>query len=268
MIPIKQACYFSFDHIDCRAFGLRLLTFDPMAGATEQSSTTFDVLEDRSLRKRTPFHYGIDQTDPLSFEMTFGSIEPIRRDKVAEITAWLTGHQQYKWLEIHRDDLEHVRYKVIIPRLELTVLNGDVYGFRASVQCDGYLAYGYPKTFTATVNGTKDVRIINPSSYNGFIKPYTEVLLKSGSTSFSVVNKSDSNREFCIKLPRALGIDVTFKIDNESFVVECSAAQITNVYECIKEFKEFRFVRGINDLELRGNGNRKQVCEFLYQVGY
>ena len=54
------------------------------------------------------------------------------RPKVSDISAWLTGHQQYKWLEIHRDDLEHVRYKAIITHLEPTVLNGDVFGFRAA----------------------------------------------------------------------------------------------------------------------------------------
>lgn len=190
------------------------------------------------------------------------------RPKVSDISAWLTGHQQYKWLEIHRDDLEHVRYKAIITHLEPTVLNGDVFGFRAAVQCDCHLAHGYPETFNCKADGTNEFRIVNSGSYNGYIYPFTEVLLKAGSTSFSVINESDNDREFCIQLPQPLGIDVTFKIDNGCFVVQCDAAQITNVYECIKGYREFRLVRGVNDLKITGHGSIKNTCEFLYNVGY
>lgn len=268
MKPIKQACYFSFDGINCKDFGLQLLSFGTPSGTEEQSTTSSDASEDRSLRKLFPFHYGVDQTSPLSFELTFGKTEEIIRSEVSEIFAWLIGHQQYKWLEIHRDDMEHVRYKVIITQLAPIAMNGRVLGFRASVQCDCPFAYGYPKTFSRNVSGKSSLRIVNSSSYNGYIYPPMEVRLKAGSTSFSVVNKSNDDREFCIQLPQPLGIDVTFRIDNETFIIQCDASQIANVYQCVKDYKEFRLIRGINDLEISGNGFIKFACEFLYAVGY
>ena len=113
---------FIFDGVPCEEYGLMLYYFDNPSTRESSVGTNVDIMETRLNRSTKPIFYGTTMNEPMQFSMTFGSLEPMTKYEVDLVSGWLTGHSEYKWLEIIQDDLADVRYKCFINNLnEVTV---------------------------------------------------------------------------------------------------------------------------------------------------
>lgn len=259
----------TFNGIPSDDFGLILYAkIDNATQKVTSFASPLDIQEDRPLRKYRPYCYGGGHKDVLNFTLVLGCNEEraytrsffdaFDRERIA---GWLTGFQDYRWLTIQQDDLQHVRYYCRITDLEAIEVGGHCVGFEAAVQCDSAYAYMRPKTTTITVSGTKELIFHNRSSMNEPYLPKLEITLSAGN-SISIVNASDGGREFAFReLPASVG---KITVDNERMIMTDSNG--TNLYSCWNK-KTFRLQRGDNNLTITGNGTVSILTEFPVNVG-
>lgn len=261
-------CHFSFDGVPCEEYGLMIYDFGASGSENAVLSSDAKIVEDRISRRFSPLHYGTIVNKPLEFTLTFGadmtSIDSgtyLDRWDLDAIASWLTGHSEYKWLEIMQPDMETIRYKCFITGLKHVDLGKYPWGFSCNVICDSPFAYLQPATYSYTINGNSSFVFYNRSSYRGFYKPRIELVLRSGGT-FSIQNNSDGGRTFLFSgLPTAV---TDLAIDNENEIITCSA--IANPYPYFN-FNFFRLVRGNNELVVNGIGTLNILCEFPVSAG-
>lgn len=119
------AKHFSFDHVPCEKYGLRIFDIDSNNNIATPFASSGELQTDTIPSKGKTFLYGRSLNKPLEFSLVFG-IDPSRvamndyfdRYEMNAIATWLIGHNTYKWLEIEQPDLEMIRYHCIIRDLE------------------------------------------------------------------------------------------------------------------------------------------------------
>lgn len=227
--------------------------------------TTVSLSEDRPARRYRPLHYGANLTGWLEFTLTFGAQEyGLDRFDLEAVAAWLTGHQDYRWLTIDQDDLEPVRYRCIIRELRPVTVAGLPVAFTATVQCDGPYAYAYPREESFLLAGRTDLLLRCDSAHNGYYFPRLKLELDGVSNQFSMVNHADGDREFLLSgLPA--GVPLTLEADCENCILQ-ETGQGHNPYEWFN-FKFFRMVRGDNPVTVTGDGRLTLQYEFPRNVG-
>lgn len=271
---------FSFDGIPCEDFRLMMYEMnDAMHSGTVFAGTKTIVEESLPSRWR-PIHIGVKQDKRLEFEIVFGvdqeRIDANRhmdRYEMEAIAAWLTGHDQYKILEIEQDDMRSFRYKCMITELSAIEYGIVPWAMKAKVTCDGPYAYMYPHVFEYKLN--RDLRdvLFNESSINGYYQPLIRYYPRSGNDTLYISNKTDGGREFILDLmpvslpgsgdPSVAGTS-WLMVDNENGVITNSAG--LNLYPQFN-YNFFRLKRGYNELEMYGDGTLQIVCEFPINVG-
>ena len=262
-------CSFSFNGIPCEDFDLMVYNLDGASQSSGKFATGVSISEETVSRRWKPFFYGTQFKNKLSFTLVFGinlkRIENRRylnRHELEEIATWLTGHNEYLWLEIHQEDLEHIRYKCIVTALEIVDTEMMPVALRATFTCDSPYAYMYPQTFEFPINGETDISFFNESSHNGYYMPIVEYEFQ-GSQSLQIVNHTDKDDVCSLKnLPLAIQ-KVT--IDNDHCIITTDDGSL-NPYPYFN-FHFLRLVRGINELTVTGNGVLRIICEFPINVG-
>lgn len=267
---------FIFDGISCKQFGLQIYDF----GSNTQSDTSFPSVgkayEDRPLHRYSSLFYGISQNIPLEFNLVFGvnidSVDlgkPMDRYEIDAITAWLTGHNTMKWLEVIQPDMEQFRYKCYISELKLITYGNLPWAFSCKVTCDSPFAYTYPEIFTRDPS-EDTILIFNKSGYNGYYKP--TIIIDSlpddaDERNLSIQNQSDNDRIFCFEdIPTEID---KITIDNENMTIIGETAGATSAINLYPYFNLnfFRLVRGVNKLKIEGDATVRIVCEFPVNIG-
>lgn len=265
-------CKFLFDGIPCEAFDLMMYDVNGSANTDTTFASPGSIEEETVGTRWKPYFYGVTYKSKLSFNIAFGVNQRrlddgkyLSRDELDAISTWLTGHDQYKWLEIEQPDMEYVRYKCMIQGLTASNSGLVPWTLIATVICDSPFAYLYPQTFKYNVSGTSgnETTIVfnNESSFNGYYYPKVSIHLNSGN-GISIVNTSDGNREF--KFENIPGSITEINVDNENMVITNN--QDLNIYPCFN-YKFLRLVRGYNILKVVGNGFITFECEFPVNIG-
>lgn len=259
-------CQFSFDGIPCFEHGL--MVYD-IGGAVEDGkfSSPVEIQEDRTAKRYSSLHYGATQNKALTFSFTFGADtraidrgESLDRWDMDVIARWLTGHDEYKYLEITQPDMEPFRYKCIISDLEYTTYGKLPWAFTCQVSCDSPFAYSYPEVLNLTVAGSVNAAMECRAACKYYF-PKVTINLKKGN-SFSIINHSDGDRIFKFEdIPTAVK---TIVVDNENEIITNSAN--LNLYDKFN-FNFLRLVRGYNHLEFVGNAEVFFDCEFPINIG-
>lgn len=191
---------FIFDSVPSETYGLMIYFLDDESKKEVSLGTDIDVIEDRTPKRFSPIHYGVDVNKSMSFPLIFGSTEYLSDWDVDAILSWLTGHQKYKWLE-YVDGDHYVRYRCHLNNMRSVYINGLPVAFECDVECDSQFAYEYPifTEITAT-NGSNPVTLdfLNRSSYNGYLFPTLHLEFGNDCNSLSIINETDNNREFKI----------------------------------------------------------------------
>ena len=259
-----QAYDFIYDGIPGDEYGLML----GYVGSVSQSESSplgadLEIYEDKIPSRTKSLFYGVEET-PLEFDLSFVSCEPFSRFELEQIASSLSGKYRYCPLYICQPDLDGLHFQCILNDFKVTYIDGRPIGLECTAHCDSPFAYADPATFSFATAGNHT--IINSSSDNGYLYPKMEITIPAGSTELKIVNTSDNNRSFSIKLPQSLGADTIFSID-ENYVVSCNNSAIATPYECIDQYRFFRLVKGRNDLVITGNGTVNITCEFRKRVG-
>lgn len=193
-----RSANFLFDGQPSEAYNLMIYFMDDADTRELSFGTDIEVIEDRISTRINPIHYGVNINKSMSFPLTFGSTEYLEDYDVDAILSWLTGHQQYKWLEFVDGD-HYVRYKCHLNNMQSIYINGLPTAFTCDVECDGQFAYEYPITTEYEIDTTEAyIEYFNKSSYNGYLYPQVKLEFSDDCNSFSIINESDSNREFRI----------------------------------------------------------------------
>lgn len=259
---------FVFNGIPCDDFDLMLYDIGSNTQGAGTFASTVSVVEETLPRRWKPYLYGVTYSNKLQFSMVFGVNQRridtgrfLDRYELEAIASWLTGQNQYMWLEVEQPDLEYVRYRCMISDLKIVEFGNIPWALQASVTCDSPYAYLYPQTFEFDVSGSRQVVFYNESSHNGFYMPKLEIDLKRG-TSFTVRNLSDGNRQFSFSgLPSSIS---KISVDNDLCII--TDDQEINIYPHFN-MKFFRLVKGENILYISGNGTLRLICEFPVNVG-
>ena len=190
---------FVFDGVPSETYGVMIYFMDDDSTRELNLGTNVEMIEDRLPKRTTPIHYGVDMNQAMSFPLTFGSTEYLSDYDVDAILSWLTGHQQYKWLE-YVDGDHYVRYKCHLNNVQSVYINGLPVAFTCDVECDGQFGYEYPiiTEVTAYSDSVETIELLNKSSYNGYLYPKLELELDDNCNGLSIINESDNNREFKI----------------------------------------------------------------------
>lgn len=189
---------FVFDGIPSEDYGIMIYFLDDDDTRELELGTDVDVIEDRLPKRITPIHYGVDINKSMSFPLTFGSVEYLSDYDVDAILSWLTGHNQYKWLE-YVDGDHYVRYKCHLNNMQSVYINGLPVAFTCDVECDSQFAYEYETKYIYDINENElEIDFLNKSSYNGYLYPTVELQLGNDCNGISIVNDTDGGREFKI----------------------------------------------------------------------
>lgn len=189
---------FVFDGVPSEIYGLMIYFMDDAESREISLGTDINVIEDRLPKRISPIHYGVDINKSMSFPLTFGSTDYLEDYDVDAILSWLTGHQQYKWLEFIDGD-HYVRYKCHLNNMQSIYINGLPTAFTCDVECDSQFAYEYPTINEYEIDDTEAyIEYFNKSAYNGYLYPELKIEFNNDCNSLSIINESDNNREFKI----------------------------------------------------------------------
>ncbi len=282
---------FSFDGVPCDKYGLMIYFIDDSSNRELSLGTDVTMIEDRLSKRIDPISYGVNMNQSLSFPLTFGSTSTLTEDEVDAILEWLTGHQQYKWLELY--DYENycdpetkqpaidktpqykqirTRYRCHINQVQTEYINGLPFAFSATVECDGPFGYVYPPSefIYSAGNSSSTVTLDNLSSYNGYLYPQMRLEFSGEVKKLSIVNITDNNREFSIdasEMENGLQ-NMIVSIDNQNGIIVVENRTNINLYPYFNK-KFFRLVKGENELKFNtDNGNCTIVlsCEWRRKV--
>jgi len=219
---------FIFDGVSSEAYNLMIYFLSDSETRELSLGTDVEVIEDRLPKRVTPIHYSVDMNKAMTFPLTFGSTEYLDDYDVDAILSWLTGHQQYKWLEFVDGD-HYVRYKCHLNNMQSVYVNGLPIAFTCDVVCDSQFAYEYPQTFQYDVNTTETyIEFLNKSSYNGYLYPKLTLQMSDDCSSISILNESDNNREFKIEYFDRIAINTSARehIYNSTIADEAASSKL------------------------------------------
>lgn len=260
---------FSFDHVPCEKYGLRIFDIDSNNNIATPFASSGELQTDTISSKGKTFLYGRSLNRPLEFSLIFG-IDPSRvamndyfdRYEMNAIATWLIGQNTYKWLEIEQPDLEMIRYHCIISDLEPIQLSWLPWAFSAKIVCDSPYGYRFPKKFNYVCNGSTSISLLSRSTISDFYYPKLDIQL-NGSNTVSIINQSCNNVELNFKnMPRSSS--ATISVDNDLGIIESSDGM--NVYQYCN-FGWLPLKRGKNKMLITGKCILDFICEFPVDVG-
>lgn len=252
---------FVFNGESSLTYGLMLYDFNGSGQNNVAFGNTASIVETRVNNSIYPIHFGVNyHSSPLQFKLIFGSMNPLDRYEIESISLWLTGHQDYCWLQICQPDLEHVQFRSIITQLTPITDGWLPYAFEATVICDCPYAYGFPFEYRYDIDKTANILFRNNSSVREYIKP-TLTYTSNYNGVLSIVNHNDNEREFRLaNIPSSTCVI----IDNDHGIIQETAGK-TNLYSGFN-LNFFRLVHGDNNLTISGNGTLIISGRLLYNV--
>lgn len=266
MAAIFNSYEFVFAGESSLMYGLQVYDLDNFRQDNVPFGNSASIVETRSPRRITPLHFGVNyNSSPLQFKLVFGAEKPLDRYDLEAVSLWLTGYQQYQWLSICQDDLENVEYRCLITQLQPISLWWLPVAFEATVTCDCPYAYSAPWEETHTISGGNTATSItfrNESTVREYLRPQITFTPASSTTSISIVNTSDNNREF--KITDLASGDIVF-VDGETGVIQDQGVNHRNLYGGFNLHLP-RFVCGDNALSVKGDGTLKIGGRFLRNV--
>ncbi len=262
---------FSFDHIPCEEFGLRIYDIDGDINDAAPFASAGELETDVNPSTGRVFLYGRSYKDSLEFNLVFG-VDPymikmdqhLDRYEMDAIANWLIGNDTFKWLEIEQPDLETIRYHCIISELKPIQLSWLPWAFSAKIQCDSPYGYMHSMSFQYASNGTVKAKLISRSTIHKMYYPKVEIDL-NGSNTISIINRSCNNAEIKFSnLPRSSGLKIS--VDNALGKIVSSDVSYSNLYKHFN-FQWFPLKKGVNNIEIVGKCNVKFICEFPVNFG-
>lgn len=253
---------FSFAGESSLMYGLMIYEIDGHTQGDVSFGNIAQIVETRTNNRIRPIHFGVNyHSSPLQFKLVFGSLEPLDRYDLENVSFWLTGYQDYQWLSIDQPDLEGVQFKCLITQLTPISIGWLPYAFEATVTCDCPYAYGFPFNEQYIVNGTINRLFRNDSPIREYIKPTLTYTSSVSNGTLRIVNINDNNRMFELT---GIPASTPIIIDNDNGIIQETIDGI-NLYNGFN-LNFFRLVQGDNNLAITGRGTLTISGRLLYNV--
>lgn len=235
-------------------------------GGKGQNDVSFgnkaSIVETRINNRIQPIYFGTNyNSKPLEFSLVFGSDRELDRYEMENISYWLTGHKEYKWLSVGQEDMEQFQFRCLVTELTPISHGWLPVAFEASIQCDCPYAYSYPFEKQYTISGETFVLFRNDSSVREYIKPTISFTAGSSTNSLSIINVNDNDREFSLT-GISSGSQIT--IDNNNGIIQ-DLTNKSNLYGGFN-LNFFRLVHGDNNLKITGDGTLTISGRFLHNI--
>ena len=259
-----NAYEFTFAGESSVQYGVMLYDFGKDGQDDVDFGNEASIIETRITHRVQPIHHGVNYHGaPLEFDLVFGAFDPLDRFEIEKIAMWLTGHQDYQWLSIHQEDLEHVQFRCLITKMTPITDGWMPYAFKATVTCDCPYAYSYPFSQAFTVSGTTDASFVNDTSVREYLKPILYYNKSSGVTEFKIKNTTDGNREFTITGLPSAALEITIDCNSGIFAHNAGTVDLYSGFNG----NLFRLLPGKNKLQITGDGTLTIAGRTLHNVG-
>ena len=241
---------FVFNNIMSEIYDLRIFDFSPSNPSTTSAGGDVSISEQWLYRLPKPYFYGRYYQSALEFDFTVGSFNYIDGQTRHAIESWLLGRHTYLPLRIVQDDIGDVVFNCIITKASQNYIANLNYGLTLHAKCNAPWAEQIQPTLTKTYSDalmSDTFPYLNSSAYDGYNRPSITFTMGSTATYFSIINASDSNREF-----RFTGLTPleTITVDNERGIITSSISGQLRIDDFNKKF--LRLVQGVNNLTLSG----------------
>lgn len=263
---------FSFNGIPCEEFGVRILDINGSGNSASSFANTGSLITDIVPSTGRNFLYGRSYDIPLEFTITFGvdpdphyvtSEDYFDRYEMDRIANWLTGPEEYKWLEIEQADLDMIRYHCIITELTPIQVSWSPWAFTTRVVCDSPYGYMLPRIKTFSCSDETTIILNNQSTLKKLYYPKITIE-QNGSNTISIVNNSYDDFEF--KFTNIPVLNLTINIDGELGIITSSDSTYKNLYQYCN-LHWLPLIKGKNELTVTGDCNITFTCEFPVNFG-
>lgn len=247
---------FSFDNINCSEYGLKLFTIGGSGGGSVSGGAEMTLYTDKPARGYKFNLLGVSEEEPLTFDLSFGTTQPMTRNEISKIQKWLFGHKTYKKLTIIQEDMTKVHYNCILTDSEIELFGNRPMLITCKVICDSPFAWEDEVTYSYNQTSiTHD----NTSDINDYTYPKIE--FTATSSTVSIVNLSNQGRttEFT-----NLTVGEIITLDNERQILTSSKG-----LKRLKNFNKnwFELVPNENIIRVVGANNFSMVYANARRIG-
>lgn len=248
---------FLYDSIISSDYGLTITSME----SNTNDGAAVELYTQQIYRRPKAYLYGVQQTPALSIPVRINVQDNISANEASKIAGWLFGRMNYKKLQILQPDMQYVYYNCILPKYEIERYGNLIRGFYSTIVCDSPFAWEFPTTKTFTypsgylINDT--LKINNDSANDDYMYPTITFTMNSFGGNLSIINTSDSNREFLFS---GLSANEVITIDNDIQTITSSTGNNRLSYF---NYKWMRLSPRMNTLTLSGNISS---ISFTYQL--
>ncbi len=250
-----QTYSFSYADVSASMYGLFICDFDGNMNTDSPFGNKASIIETRLPERVRPITYKINRhNEPLEFDLIFASERTLDRYEMDEIAVWLTGHDQYQWLDIEQADMADKRYRCIISQLKPISIGWYPMAFEAHVVCDCPYAYGFPFSETLTITNGTEITFRNPGTAREWLYPTVliQIMGNSGATDFVLTNEADPSNSMIFSGMPGGGNGLRIEVDNENRIIT-DLNRGLNLLDYFN-FNFFRLQPGANRLTIAGKG--------------
>ena len=255
---------FLFDGTSSHLFGLVIGHIGNTGVESISTYSNIELVQDRSLNRIEPYHYGIKYPERLEFPMEIYNKhgEHYEMYEVQAIQEWLFGRNQAKYLSILDPDKGGEAYLCWLTSPEIIKLDNKVIGWKFTVVT--HSCYSHTNIYEESFVSDDDFSIShfhNMSNVEDYLYPEMEIHLQGLTTFVRIENISDNSRVFQITNLRRNSI-VT--VNNDLHLM--SANNPDDIFENFN-LNWFRFVPGHNRLLISGGCVVTFRTRFMKAVG-
>lgn len=215
---------FVYNNISSQVYGLTL-SFLNGNGTTDSVQQEMNVTTARASRRQSYYMYGVNNTEPLSFDIEFYSEEPLYEDRRHEIINWLSNNGQLGKLYINQPDMQSKYYLCLFKKISGEFIGNLCYGFKATLLCDSPYCYGDQITTTIS-SGITSFNLLNsssafmpiPLSIDASVVVNTDITLTNSTTNQSFTQVSLLQGEI-------------FHIDSNLFIIQITGNSSKNIVD-------------------------------------
>jgi len=200
------ATNFIFDNIPSEEYGL--IINSPDGESSTDSSHNVELITEEVYRRHTPYFYGVNQSQMISFPASVRSVNgEITAEDSSYIQRWLFGQLTFKELRIVQPDMEGYYYKCFLLDPQTIRVGNIIVGYDFTVQLDSPFAYGEQAEILVQNPYTSTISFVNESDDNYYTYPIVKIRMNTNEDSpqvgfyFKVTNQSDNNRVFQLGTP-------------------------------------------------------------------
>lgn len=210
--------YFIYDNIPSKLQDICVVHFQE-ENLAQSGGSSSEILTYKNNRTNKWIISSIDYNEPLKFEIQIINTDCSVIDSVKEryLNRWLLTNQ-YRWLQIEKDDYSDIQFKCIFSNPQRLVVGGKTYGMQYNITCDA--SWGYSSVFTKTTEDivNNQLYIYNDSDeLNNYIYPVITIkALKNCNLKIENIDDNLNNRYFLLK---NISKNEIIYIDNENQII-------------------------------------------------